>query len=72
MKKLCKDCKWYRKDWIEHIFFRNNGLDMCACPNTTSDLVTGRKKRFCDMLRAHYWQDLDFSCGPDARFFEPK
>ena len=71
-KKLCKDCKWYRKDWIEHMIFRNNRFDMCASPNTTDDLVTGRKQRFCNMLRSNCWKELDYSCGPDGRFFEPK
>jgi len=72
MKKLCKDCKWYRKDWIEHILFRKSCLDTCASPNTTQDLVTGNKNRFCDMLRSNRWKELDYSCGPDGRFWEAK
>ena len=69
MTKLCKDCKWHRKSWFEHIVFRTNRYDMCASPNTTSDLVTGRKQRFCE---ANRWKELDYSCGPDGRFFEAK
>ncbi len=45
---------------------------MCASPNTTDDLVTGRKQRFCDQLRSKRWQDLDYSCRPDGRFWEAK
>ncbi len=45
---------------------------MCASPNTTDDLVTGHTQRFCDMLRANCWKELDYSCGPDGRFFEEK
>jgi hypothetical protein len=45
---------------------------MCASPNTTDDLVTGHKQRFCDMLRANCWKELDYSCGPEGRFFEEK
>ncbi len=71
-KKLCKDCKWYRKSWIEHIFFRTNRYDMCASPNTTDDLVTGRKQRFCDMLRSTRWEELDYACGPNGRYWEAK
>ena len=71
-KKLCVNCKYYRKSWFEHIFFRNNMYDMCSSPNTTDDLVTGHKQRYCDMLRASRWEELDYSCGPDGRFFEPK
>jgi hypothetical protein len=36
--KLCKDCKYYRKDWISHILNRNHHYDMCASPNTTQNL----------------------------------
>jgi len=71
-KKLCKDCKHYRKSWVEHLLFRDNRFDMCASPNTTDDLVSGRKQRFCDMLRSNRWAELDYACGPDGRFFEVK
>jgi hypothetical protein len=71
-KKLCKDCKWYRKSWFEHIFFRSSNFDTCTSPNTTTDLVTGYQRRFCDMLRANRWKELDFSCGPEGRFWEAK
>jgi hypothetical protein len=27
---------------------------------------------FADMLRAEQWKTLDYSCGPDGRFFEAK
>ena len=70
--KLCKDCKWYRKDWISHILNRNHHYDMCASPNTTQNLVTGNENRFCDMLRAQRWKELDYSCGPDGRFWEAR
>jgi hypothetical protein len=53
-------------------FFRTNRYDMCASPNTTDDLITGRKGRFCDMLRSNRWEGLDYACGPDGRFFEAK
>jgi len=71
-KKLCKDCKWYRKDWIESIIFRTNHYDRCACPNTNTDLITGRNQRLCDMLRSIRWKELDYSCGPNGKFFEAK
>ena len=70
--KLCKDCKYYRKDWISHILNRNHHYDMCASPNTTQNLVTGNENRFCDMLRAQRWKELDYSCGPDGRFWEAR
>ena len=70
--KLCKDCKWYRKSWLEHIMMRTSSYDMCACPNTTQNPVTGNERRFCDMLRAERWKELDYSCGPDAKYWEAR
>jgi hypothetical protein len=71
-KKLCKDCKYYRKDWFSHLFGMGHRHDTCVSPNTSENLVTGNESRFCDMLRANCWKELDYSCGPDGRFFEPK
>jgi len=46
--------------------------DTCTSPNTSQNPVTGNESRFCDMLRSHHWQELDYSCGPDGRFWEAK
>jgi hypothetical protein len=46
--------------------------DTCKSPNTSQNLVTGNENRFCDILRSNRWEELDYSCGPDGRFFEPK
>jgi len=72
MTKLCKNCKWYRKSWLSRLFLEGDGYDTCASPNTTQNLVSGKQNRFCDMLRAKRWEELDYSCGPDGRFFEAK
>ena len=69
-KKLCKDCKWYRKDWVHHIVNGTSDFDRCASPNTTDDLVSGYQQRFCNMLRKI--EDLDYACGRDGRFWEEK
>jgi hypothetical protein len=45
---------------------------MCASPNTTDDLITGGKERFCDMLRSIRWEGLDYACGPDGKFWEAR
>ncbi len=34
---LCKDCKWYRKDWVSHILNGTHHYDTCASPNTTQN-----------------------------------
>jgi hypothetical protein len=72
MIKLCKDCKYYRKDWISHILERTHRYDTCACPHTSQNPVTGNENMFCDMLRAKRWEKLDHSCGPEAKYFEAK
>ena len=70
--KLCKDCKYYRKDWFSHLMGMGYRHDTCASPNTTTNPVTGNDNRFCDMLRSKRWEELDYSCGPDGRFWEAK
>ena len=69
---LCCDCKYYRKDWISNIIERTHVYDTCACPHTSQNPVTGNENRFCDMLRAKLWEERDYSCGPEAKYFEPK
>jgi hypothetical protein len=68
MTKLCKDCKWYRKDWFSHIFSGTNQFDTCGSPYLTNDFVTGSEERSCAMMRS----DQLYSCGPDGRFWEAK
>lgn len=70
MTKLCKDCKYYRKSWISHIFGYGNLHDTCVSPHTSANLVTGKEPRFCDMLRAKCWESFDYSCGPDGKYWE--
>ena len=72
MTKLCKDCKYYRKDWFSHIIGMGDRYDMCTSPNTTQNFVTGYEKRFCEMLRSNRWKYLDYSCSPDGKFWEAK
>ncbi len=72
MIKLCKDCKYYRRDHLSHLLGMGDRHDMCASPNTTQNLVTGHEKRFCDMLRSNRWKDLDYSCGPEGKFWEER
>ena len=45
--KLCKDCKYYRKEWTAHIFTLTHIYDTCACPHTSQNLVTGNEDRYC-------------------------
>jgi hypothetical protein len=72
MTKLCKDCRWYRKSWFEHLVGGGDRFDTCASPNTTQNLVSGYDQRFCDMLRSTRWEELDYACGPDGRYWEAK
>ena len=30
--KLCKDCKWYKKDWFEHLTGGGDRFDTCYNP----------------------------------------
>ena len=71
-KKLCVNCRWYRKDHLSHLFGMGHRHDTCTSPNTSQNLVTGNENRFCDMLRAERWEKLDYSCGPEGKFWEAK
>jgi hypothetical protein len=71
-KKLCVSCKYYRKDWLGHLSGFGHQHDTCVSPNTSTNLVTGNGQRFCDMLRDKCWESLDYSCGPDGKFWEAK
>ena len=60
--KLCIDCKHQRWDLFGKAYYR------CVSPLNGVDLVTGKlDKGFCDVNRR-----FQHSCGPDARWFEPK
>jgi len=63
--KLCKDCLYYKKSWLGHLFM-DNSLDRCYNPIITGDLVTGDKRsEYCKMAR-----DFEMHCGPEGKHFE--
>jgi len=65
--KLCKDCKWYKKDWFEHLTYGGDRFDTCHNPVVSGNLVTGKVKggRFCDMMRLPYGR-----CGNEGKYWE--
>ena len=67
--KLCKDCKWYRKSWVEHLIFSNDGDDKCVHPVLSRNLVSGKVKggRACSFMRLH-----GGGCSPEGRYWEAK
>ena len=66
MKKLCKDCKYYKKYYG---YGGSTGIyDECTSPQTIKekDLVRGESHiNFCTSQRF-----TDYGCGPDAKYFE--
>lgn len=63
--KLCKNCLYYQKSWLGHLFGVNT-LDKCYNPIVTSDRVTGDKKsKSCKEARSY-----EFLCGRDGKYFE--
>ena len=64
--RLCKDCKWYKKSWFEHLTGMGDKLDMCHHPILNENLVTGKSNgRFCDMMRF-------CKCGPEGKYWEAR
>jgi hypothetical protein len=66
MTKLCKDCKWYRRNFFDHLV-GSDYYDLCARPNDLN-LVSGITKKY----RCAYEREYDYLCGPDAKFFEDR
>jgi hypothetical protein len=65
--KLCKDCKFYKRDWFEHLFARTDIFDKCLNPIFEQNPVTGKTKgRYCDSTRKFH------GCGMEGKYFEAK
>ena len=66
--KLCKDCKWYRKDWYARITGYGNIFDMCFNPILNeADPVTGKTNgSFCDSTRKFH------GCGMEGKLWEAR
>ena len=66
MKKLCKDCKYYKKYYG---YGGSTGIyDECTSPQTIKekDVVRGEVYiTFCTSQRF-----TDYGCGPNAKYFE--
>lgn len=57
-QNLCKDCKYYRKNWLNHILHNGDGyLDECTHPDlNTIDSVTGKVEYpLCRWQRNSVW-----------------
>jgi hypothetical protein len=67
--KLCKDCKWYKKDWFEHLTGGGDRFDLCYNPVLSENLVTGKVKggRYCTFMRMY-----GGGCKEEGKYFEPK
>jgi len=67
--KLCKDCKHYKKSWIEHLIFGNDADDKCFHPVLSENLVTGKVKggRYCTFMRMY-----GGGCTPEGKYWEAR
>ena len=67
--KLCKDCKWYKKDWITHLMERSDRFDKCLSPALNENLVTGKSYgKFCDFQRTYE----GLGCGKEGKYWEAR
>jgi hypothetical protein len=65
--KLCKDCKWCRKDGVNLVYERTNHADTCIRPNNINP-VTGKSNNYsCRYERIH-----TYLCGKEAKYWEAK
>lgn len=67
--KLCKDCKHYKKSWVEHLIFGNDADDKCFHPVLSENLVTGKVKggRVCSFMRLY-----SGGCGVEGKYWEAR
>jgi hypothetical protein len=70
--KLCKDCKYYKKDWGARILGLGDNYDKCMRPVETN-LVTGKsyKPQYCDQQR-RFSIGMSWLCGPEGQHWEAK
>ncbi len=64
---LCKDCKWYKKDWLQHLIGSGDTFDMCVHPIAGGNVVTGGSTgRYCDTQRRFH------ECGMIGNLWEAR
>ena len=64
---LCKDCKWYKKDWLQHLIGSGDTFDMCVHPIAGGNVVTGGSTgQYCDTQRRFH------ECGMIGNLWEAK
>lgn len=75
--KFCKDCKWYKNNWIGRLFGPINiDHDKCMNPNIHGniDLVTGEiigKECSIERKFTSFGSGRDF-CGPSGYLWEKR
>jgi hypothetical protein len=67
MTKLCKDCKYYRRNWVEHIFKNNDYWDFCMRPNDLNVV-----SQMSNGYRCAYEREYEYLCGPGGKYWEAK
>lgn len=64
--KLCKNCRWAKLTYP-------TSMSVCFRPTERNTLITGRphgRTAYCDLERKSV--GVRETCGPDAKFFEPR
>ncbi len=65
--KLCKDCKWYKRDWLYHLTGAGDRYDKCFNPIVCENFVTGGSTgRYCNTMRRFH------ECGMIGKLWEAK
>ena len=62
--KLCKDCKWYKKNWFSHLLGDTNN-DNCSHPLVSGDVINGKNLLWCKTAR-------NCRCGYQGKFWEAR
>jgi hypothetical protein len=66
-KKLCKDCKWCRKNGVNRVYEKTDYSALCMRPDNINP-VTGEANNYsCSYERIH-----GYLCGQEAKYWEAK
>ena len=66
--RLCKDCKWYKKSWVEHLIFGSDTYDKCLHPVLSGNLVTGKARGDRCIFRRMYGG----GCREEGKYWEAR
>ncbi len=67
MTKLCKDCKYYQRNWWGHNVLRTDSYDTCLRPSEMNYITGKTNKETCKNERGY-----SFNCSKEGKYWVAK